>query len=111
MLIAINNVSEIENWGTGFYRIRNACLENGNPLPEFDERSGAFVTILKPIGAETTQEIVNLLKRDPKLTRKKLAEKLGTISEDGVKYHLNKLVKEGRILRKGSTKSGYWEVL
>ena len=30
---------------------------------------------------------------------------------DGVKYHLNQLTKKGIIKHKGSTKSGYWDIL
>ncbi len=33
----------IENWGTGFPRIVEACRANGNPMPEFEEKAGAFV--------------------------------------------------------------------
>jgi ATP-dependent DNA helicase RecG len=51
------------------------------------------------------------LKVHPKLTRKEIAEKLKDISEDGVKYHLAKLVKQGSLMRVGSTKAGYWQVL
>jgi len=33
------------------------------------------------------------------------------ITIDGVNYHLQKLDEEGRILRIGSSKSGYWKVV
>ena len=39
-----------------------------------------------------------------------MAQELGDISEDGVKYHLAKLLKEGLITREGSTKGGYWKI-
>ncbi|MFA7098260.1 MAG: winged helix-turn-helix transcriptional regulator [Gammaproteobacteria bacterium] len=39
-----------------------------------------------------------------------LAQRVG-ISEDGVKYHLNKLKAAGKIRHVGSTKTGRWEVL
>ena len=59
---------------------------------------------------ETTQEkIIQLLKSNSNLTRKDLAIVL-KISEDGIKYHLNQLKKEGLIEHYGSTKSGYWKV-
>jgi len=60
---------------------------------------------------ETVQKILQLLKADPKINRKKIAEALGTITEDGVKYHLNKLIKEKYIKRVGPDKGGHWEVL
>ena len=60
---------------------------------------------------ETTQErIVALLREDPTLTRKALAERIG-ITPDGVKYHLHKLREAGRVRHIGSTKKGQWEVL
>ncbi|MDY6837380.1 MAG: winged helix-turn-helix transcriptional regulator [Thermodesulfobacteriota bacterium] len=60
---------------------------------------------------ETTQEkIITSLRAEPILTRKLLARRLG-ISEDGVKYHLNKLKAAGRIRHVGPTKAGRWEVI
>lgn len=32
------------------------------------------------------------------------------ISEDGIKYNLNKLKEKGIIIRKGTLRSGYWEI-
>ena len=60
---------------------------------------------------ETTQEmILRLIKTNPAITRKGLAEKTG-LTPDGVKYHLNKLRKQGVIRHVGATKKGYWEVM
>ena len=59
----------------------------------------------------TTQErIVALLRRDPELTRVALASRIG-ITPAGVKYHLDKLRKAGRIRHVGPTKKGRWEIL
>ena len=63
------------------------------------------------ITQETTQEkIMTSLRAEPALTRKLLAQCL-SISEDGVKYHLNKLKAAGKIRHVGSTKAGRWEVI
>ncbi len=60
---------------------------------------------------ETTQEmILRLIKTNPAITRKGLAEKTG-LTPDGVKYHLNKLREQGVIRHVGATKKGYWEVM
>lgn len=59
---------------------------------------------------ETSEKIIRLLKANPHLTRTELSLKLN-ITEDGVKYNLNKLKNNGRIKRQGSTKSGYKEVI
>jgi ATP-dependent DNA helicase RecG len=60
---------------------------------------------------ETTQEmILGLIKTNPAITRKGLAEKIG-LTPDGVKYQLNKLREQGVIRHIGATKKGYWEVM
>lgn len=60
---------------------------------------------------ETTQEkILNLLKNNPLLTRNDLM-KILSMKEDAVQYHLNQLKKKGRIVHRGATKAGYWEVV
>ena len=42
---------------------------------------------------KTTQKIIELIKENPRYTRKELAQKIGDITEDGVKYNLEKLKK------------------
>ncbi len=60
---------------------------------------------------DTTQEkVLALLRTDPALTRRELANRLG-ISENGVKYHLDKLKAAKVISHRGPTKSGYWQIL
>ena len=59
----------------------------------------------------TTQErLLALLRSDPTLTRNVLAVHLG-ITPDGVKYHLDKLRRAGRIRHVGPTRKGRWEIL
>ena len=53
--------------------------------------------------------IIEQLILEPKSTRKKLAEALN-VSEQTIGYRLEKLQREGKIYRKGSTKSGEWVV-
>ena len=59
----------------------------------------------------TTQDrILALITAEPEITQRILAQRLG-ITPDGVKYHLNRLRKEGVIRHVGATKRGRWEVL
>ena len=58
----------------------------------------------------TQERILRELQRSPQITRNELAQIIG-VSPDGVKYHLQKLSKEGIIRRIGSTRSGEWEVI
>ena len=55
-------------------------------------------------------KILEQMQRNPKITRNELATALG-LTSDGIKYHLRKMAKEGIIIRKGSTRNGYWVVL
>ena len=58
---------------------------------------------------KTTQKIIELIKGNPIITRRELAELIG-LSEDGIKYHLTILQKNGLIKRIGPDKGGRWEV-
>ena len=59
---------------------------------------------------ETAQKIYDLIIANPKITRKELAEKVG-LSEDGIKFNLNKLKKDGLLKRVGPDKGGHWEII
>jgi ATP-dependent DNA helicase RecG len=52
-----------------------------------------------------------LLIKSPTLSRKEIAEIIGDITEDGIKYHFDKLKQEGKIKRVGGDKGGHWEVI
>ena len=66
-------------------------------------------TTQKPV-SETAQKILDLLTDDPYLTRQALAPILD-LTPDGVKYHLNKLQRDGYLERKEGRKTGRWIVL
>ncbi|MBC2698160.1 MAG: winged helix-turn-helix transcriptional regulator [ANME-2 cluster archaeon] len=50
------------------------------------------------------------LNETPYITMNELAEIVG-ISKKGVEWQMAKLKKEGRIIRIGPDKGGYWEVM
>ncbi len=56
------------------------------------------------------EKIIEQIHNNAKITRKELASVLG-ITADGVKYHLQKMTAEGIIVRHGSARGGYWEVV
>ncbi len=58
----------------------------------------------------TRDRILAHLQSDPTLTRAALAVLVG-VTPAGVKYHLDKLRKAGRIRHVGPTKKGRWEIL
>ena len=95
----------------------------GVPAPEINYAfAGLMVTFRAEIGKKveetrgkttqkTTQKILSILKENPSASRKEIAIILGDITEDGVKYQLNKMKKEKMLNRIGSAKSGYWEII
>ncbi len=60
--------------------------------------------------SSTTQKILQILSENPKSSRKELALETG-LSEDGIKWNLEKLKKENKIRRIGPDKGGHWEVV
>lgn len=58
----------------------------------------------------TRDKIIEQLRNNPKITRNELASRLG-ITPDGIKYHLQRMAAEGIIIRHGSARGGYWEVI
>ncbi len=114
ILQVFHQAGEIENWGTGFYRILDACKVNKNPAPIFEERAGAFVTVLKPVleknVEKNVEKILLLLTQNSSITQKELQEKTG-LSRRGVEYNIKILKDKGLLIRHGSAKGGYWQIL
>ncbi len=115
----------IESWGRGTVQIINDCINYGIEPPIFSFDSGIRVDFVanQPVNPrETTQKatqkttqkvrekIIESIKINPKISRKELAETIGEISEDGIKYHLDKLKNDKIIERIGADKGGYWQI-
>jgi ATP-dependent DNA helicase RecG len=117
---------DIERWGSGIKRIHDECTETGIKVEFIRRKTGFVVSFYRLEWAEesenskkttrkttqkTAQKIILLLKENPKLGRKEIAELLGEITEYGVKYHLEKLRREGHIKRIGPAKGGFWQII
>ena len=72
----------------------------------FEERKGSSQETTQ----KTTQKILDLIRVNSAITRQELALGVG-ISEDGVKFHLANLKKEGLLRRVGPDKGGHWEIV
>ncbi|MFT6408437.1 MAG: putative HTH transcriptional regulator [Arenicella sp.] len=116
---------EYLKWICGFANAEGGVLtvgrdDTGNdvnlPEPVYQYNALDFeVTLLGKTLTKTTQEttqekILALLRENPSITRKALAERIG-ITPDGIKYHLDKLKTAGIIQHSGPTKGGHWQVL
>ena len=55
--------------------------------------------------------ILDYLSEHPSASRKEITENVENITEDGVKYNLNRLQQTGLIRRVGPDKGGYWEII
>lgn len=59
---------------------------------------------------DTQQKIIKLLSEDHQLSAVKLAEKIGVASRN-IENNIKKLKECGILIRHGSPKNGYWEIV
>jgi len=127
----------IEKWGTGIPRLFEACEEYGLPKPELIDFDGDFrVNMYRKRGTntetnretgtntetntktntemldtdtESVERILSLMREKPTITVKTIAQQL-ELSVGGVRYHINKLKKDGIVEHIGSSKKGTWVI-
>ncbi len=75
-----------------------------------EQNRGTTQTSTQKTTQTTTQKTLELIEHDPGMTRQAMAASLG-ITPDGVKYHLTKLQRQGRIRRIGPDNGGHWEIV
>ena len=86
------------------------------PAPEF-KTEGLFTVVFKRTVEKTVEKTVEMtveailkeMKTNPKITMKELSDLTG-FSRRGIEYHISKLKAAGKIRRRGSDRSGSWEV-
>lgn len=109
-----------ENIGSGFHKMFQGWKKQYNTAPivegDFDWYRITFpfnrsigTTNKTIIKTDKEREVLGLIQNNTHLTVEELANSLG-LTKEGVKYHLNKLKKKGRIIREGSKKTGQWVV-
>ena len=118
----------IEKWGTGIPRLFAAYEKYGLPKPELIDFDGDFRVNMyrkRDANTETNTEtnietntetntenvgrIIRLMGEQPSITVKMIAQQLG-LSVGGVRYHINKLKKDGVVEHIGSSKKGTWVI-
>ena len=107
----------IEGWGTGLPRLFRQCREMNLSEPKFEEfGDGIKVTVYRANGTEVgiiediENTIIELIDQNPKVTQKKLSEKLN-ISERTLKRVMIAMQEKHEIERVGSNRGGYWKTL
>lgn len=120
----------VEQWGSGIPRMRELCRNMGLKEPEIQEK-GLFVilrvfrksqmtdkhnyaidkTKLKSeLIQEEQQRIYAILRQDNQLTVKEIANIMEK-TEASVQRRLKSMQENGTLIRIGSKKSGYWELI
>lgn len=101
-----------------YYKSIDECNNNGNANIFIDYMLKTIDNCLLKTTQKTTQKIkinsnqekiIKEIEENPFITRKELTKRIN-ISEDGVKYNINKLKKYNIIQRIGPDKGGYWKV-
>ncbi len=116
----LQRCSYIEKVGTGITRIREAVESDGRceMSIKYDEFYRVEFTQKFPETREETreekenirEEIIRLIKQNPTITQKELAQTVG-LTPKGIEWHIKNLKNEGRLKRVGATKKGHWEVV
>lgn len=89
--------------------VHSGC--DNKPLSGADEENYSVTTETGEKTMEkTTEKIIRLMKENPQITNKELADACG-ITEDGVYWNTKKLRKKNIIRRVGGDKGGHWEVI
>ena len=117
----------IEAWGRGIQKICEACQELGTPDPEYkvlgDDITVKFFALESAkisesknpkhqgdvLGDVLEDRILDELRRNPSLNQKELANMLHT-SVPSVQRAMSRLKDDGRLIRKGGKRFGYWGI-
>lgn len=90
-----------------FFQIQNEEMNRMESIIATTQKTTQKTTPKTTQKNKTRERILELLSDNPYLTRTEIADLIG-ISQNGVKYHINKLKEIGRIRRSGGNKGGYW---
>ena len=120
----------IEQWGTGIQRMIQGCREYGVREPEFIDMGDAFrvnfyrsgtetgiensktgteinqMSFLNTL-SETERKILEFIMEDTGITQKEIAQKMD-MSQNGIRYAMDKLKERGILEREGATPRGRW---
>lgn len=127
---AMKEMKYVNMFNQGVKRVQDMLRENGNREAKFDvskltvfcvdvfsNEDGITQTTTQTTIQTTTQTlskvqiaIIEYIHSHPKASRKEIAANINGITENGVKYHMQKLQKQGIIKRVGADFGGHWEI-
>jgi len=125
----------IETWGRGIERITTSCKEAGKPEPLFEANTSEIIVTFftgkndslngefadkfvdkfvnkfvdEFVGNESQQLIMKLMREQPTVSAKRIAECIG-ITQRGVQKNIEILKEAGLVKRIGTTRKGRWVV-
>jgi ATP-dependent DNA helicase RecG len=134
---AMKVLGYVNRFSRGVYRVQKELVENGNGEATFDlslrtafkvienssskyfelgfgsdDTKSTYRTTSKttPTTTSRSSDILKYIKKNPHITYQEFSDLAG-ISQDGAKYHFQKMVKSGVIKREGSNRHGKWIIL
>ena len=113
----------VESWGQGISKVRESCIANGNPEPEFKEFCGGILAIITkpaargrtpsttsvPISNELDRAILKIIADNPQVSTSYISETIG-VSMKTVQRHISALRNLGILSREGGNRGGRWIV-
>jgi len=106
---------------TFLFSVQENQPENTSKLPEIDQKqpeSNQKATRKQPVKqlkgvsfSDIDLQIIEILRKEPKTSRRKLAEQIDGVSNYSIKHYVEKLKGLGAIVHEGPDKGGYWKVL
>lgn len=114
----------IESWGRGIEKIETECKTAGAKPPQYEVKGDGFTV---KFDAMTTNEVIKegngkitltgneklvleAIKNNQSITKKELAN-LTTIPSRTIDRIIQSLQGKGLIVRQGSNKTGYWQII
>ena len=103
------HLSFVSNRFDNMFRIE--LFRNSFPVTNEKENIGETSEVAwKTDLNDTQQKIIKLLSEDHQLSAVKLAEKIGVVRRN-IENNIKKLKEYGILIRHGSPKNGYWEIV
>lgn len=96
--------------GCFFFAAEKQQTNQRDSKNDIDQYLNSTIDTTQKIRETTPKAIFDYLKEHPTATRQEVAEALGNITEDGIKYHFSRLQKKGYLKREGGRKLGHWVV-